>query len=121
MGCTTSTATDAVHDTRANDEGIVSKQYTNPQIHARSSIISDGSMVVNNGRMSELELPNLVHPPPIIELEDKGSVFVARYAYQARTAEDLSFEKGEKLKVSVVSIRADELHKCDIEPFFINQ
>lgn len=37
-------------------------------------------------------------PSPV--LEDEGSLFIARYAYQARTAEDLSFEKGEKLKVS---------------------
>lgn len=32
---------------------------------------------------------------------DPGRLFVARYAYQARTAEDLSFEKGEQLIVSV--------------------
>ena len=31
---------------------------------------------------------------------DIGKLFVARYAYQARTAEDLSFEKGEELVVS---------------------
>ena len=33
--------------------------------------------------------------------EDEGSLFVARYAYQARTSEDLSFEKGEQLKVCI--------------------
>ena len=38
--------------------------------------------------------------PPSPTPEDDGSIFVARYAYQARTAEDLSFEKGEKLRVS---------------------
>ena len=31
---------------------------------------------------------------------DIGKVFIARYAYRARTAEDLSFEKGEQLIVS---------------------
>ena len=31
---------------------------------------------------------------------DVGKVFIARYAYQARTTEDLSFEKGEQLIVS---------------------
>ena len=31
--------------------------------------------------------------------EIKGKVYLARYAYQARTAEDLSFEKGERLLV----------------------
>lgn len=34
---------------------------------------------------------------PVVETQ--GSVYIARYAYQARTAEDLSFEKGEILKV----------------------
>lgn len=39
--------------------------------------------------------------PPIAEpTADVGKTFVARYAYQARTAEDLSFEKGEQLIVS---------------------
>ena len=33
-------------------------------------------------------------------VDDMVKVFVARYAYQARTAEDLSFEKGEQLIVS---------------------
>ena len=31
--------------------------------------------------------------------EIKGKVYLARYAYQARTAEDLSFEKGERLLI----------------------
>lgn len=34
-------------------------------------------------------------PPP----DNKGKVYLARYAYQARTTEDLSFEKGEHLQV----------------------
>jgi len=38
-------------------------------------------------------------PPSPSAVEDETQVFVARFAYQARTAEDLSFEKGEKLKV----------------------
>ena len=36
-------------------------------------------------------------PPPTANNQQK--VYVARYAYQARTTEDLSFEKGEKLIV----------------------
>lgn len=32
-------------------------------------------------------------------VDTTGKVFIARYAYQARTAEDLSFGKGEILKV----------------------
>ena len=38
-------------------------------------------------------------PPSPSEVEDETQIFVARFAYQARTAEDLSFEKGEKLKI----------------------
>ena len=37
--------------------------------------------------------------PPASPVEMDGTFFIARYSYQARTAEDLSFEKGEKLKV----------------------
>ena len=36
---------------------------------------------------------------PAIPTENNAQMFVARYAYEARTAEDLSFEKGEKLKL----------------------
>lgn len=41
-------------------------------------------------------VPELPPGPPA----DLGKVFIARYAYQARTEEDLSFEKGEQLIVS---------------------
>ena len=30
---------------------------------------------------------------------DDGTFFIARYSYQARTVEDMSFEEGDKLKV----------------------
>ena len=40
---------------------------------------------------------------------DLGKVFVARYTYQARTAEDLSFEKGEKLHVSCLNYACDAM------------
>lgn len=38
-------------------------------------------------------------PPAPSPVEDDTQTFVARFAYQARTSEDLSFEKGEKLKI----------------------
>ena len=38
-------------------------------------------------------------PVPAPVMEDDVALYVARHAYQARTSEDLSFEKGEKLKV----------------------
>ena len=56
----------------------------------------DGGMGPNNGNVGYG--PPLPMVPPA-SLEDEGSLFIARYAYQARTSEDLSFEKGEKLKV----------------------
>lgn len=60
--------------------------------------LSNSGMGSHNGNVgynSGVPVPRVPSPVP----EDDGSLFVARYAYQARTAEDLSFEKGEKLKV----------------------
>lgn len=98
MGCcSSSAATDAVQDKRANGQGMsmVSRQY-GPQTHGRVSVTSGGSINPHNG-LGDFDRQPLPSPPAIPE--DIGSVFIARYAYQARTAEDLSFEKGEKLKV----------------------
>nr|AAT67596.1 Src tyrosine kinase 1 [Suberites domuncula] len=89
MGCTSSTATDAVQDKRAAEQQRVTQQYGPPQTH-RMSTLSTGQPT--NGQV----LPP-TSPPPLPE--DRGSLYIARYAYQARTAEDLSFEKGEKLRV----------------------
>lgn len=61
----------------------------------RQSVIS-GDIGSRNGSLG-YNPPQPVVPPPL--QEDDGSLFIARYAYQARTSEDLSFEKGEKLKV----------------------
>ena len=99
MGCcASSNTTDAVQDTRANGQsmGMVPKQY-GPQTHGRASVTSGGSISPHNGLSDFNRLP--IPTSPTIS-EENGSIFVARYAYQARTAEDLSFEKGEKLKVS---------------------
>ena len=53
---------------------------------------TNGSVV--SGGVSPRELGS-----PMSPMEDEANLFVARYAYQARTTEDLSFEKGEELKV----------------------
>ncbi len=38
-------------------------------------------------------------PPAAAPVQDAPDVFVALYDYDARTAEDLTFRKGDKLKV----------------------
>lgn len=60
--------------------------------------ISVSSGVGSHNGSNNQPLPSV---PPAV-LEDEEALFVARYAYQARTAEDLSFEKGEKLKVCML-------------------
>lgn len=59
--------------------------------HRTSMVSGVGSQ---NGGIVQPPLPSVPSPMP-----DDGSLYVARYAYQARTSEDLSFEKGEQLKV----------------------
>ena len=72
----------------------------------------NGSVGYNSG------LPNARSTSP----EDDGSIFITRYAYQARTAEDLSFEKGEKLRVNPSLYFVDTRHDavcvcaCAVEP-----
>lgn len=73
-------------------------QQTSIPLHRPSVTTSVGS----NGSVGYPPLTSV--PSPLPENED-GSLFIARYAYQARTSEDLSFEKGEHLKVCVFSVR----------------
>ena len=53
-----------------------------------------------NGRGDSLFIqgspPTSVSPP---QQEPKGPVYIGRFKYVARTAEDLSFEKGERLMI----------------------
>ena len=70
----------------------------------RVSVTSYNGSLHTQGMHSPLStVPELPSGPP----DDLGKVFIARYAYQARTAEDLSFEKGEQLIVSYS-------HQCHI-------
>ena len=39
-------------------------------------------------------------PPPGPPSPDQGQLYIGRFRYAARTQEDLSFEKGEKLSVT---------------------
>ena len=101
MGCLNSKTSD-----KATTSSI---QYVPPgpatQAHQppiqRTSVVDMGGS--HNGMMGYNQNQPARGPSP--PLEDDGSLFVARYAYQARTAEDLSFEKGEKLRVSSLYVR----------------
>ena len=102
MGCVTSSAADETSGkgkTTTADGGVgrqeavslsptSSTQQALPANRARVSVAS-ASSPYNGG------------PPvsPLPPQEPPGQYFIARYAYQARTAEDLSFEKGESLLV----------------------
>ena len=108
MGCVQGTATDTVQDTRAGEANNVTKQYGPPQTqgtqHVRMGSVTSGNSggVLSPGPTNGVGQPPI--PPPVPE--ERGPLFVARFAYQARTAEDLSFEKGEKLRVSVAILYA---------------
>ncbi len=100
MGCNQSTATDTVHDkSRAGETANVSKQYGPPQSSGRGPMPTPGS---SNG-VPQVFTGSPAVPPPIPE--EKGKMYIARFAYQARTSEDLSFEKGEKLRVSYCCLK----------------
>ncbi len=102
MGCAQSSATDAVHDTRAGDPNLVSKQYGPPSSHQpavrMTSVGSPGGPMLSPGLVNGVppHVPPSI-PPPLPE--ERGQQYISRFAYQARTSEDLSFEKGEKLRV----------------------
>ena len=101
MGCAQSTPTPK-NAAISNPQITASDQHTSAvpigqDRPGRTSVTSyNGSYHAQNVQMSLA---------PISEPQvDVGKVFVARYAYQARTAEDLSFEKGEQLAVSDIGI-----------------
>ena len=94
MGCNQSAPT-ATNATAISNPTMPTT--TNQQVgqdgHGRVSVTSyNGSY---HGQSDQMSLPPIAEPTA-----DVGKTFVARYAYQARTAEDLSFEKGEQLIVS---------------------
>ena len=110
MGCTQS---DAVDDRRSaapanslsqpdgqfasvgNRLSLAGATEANPR--GESSLVSNGrGGVISSGAASPVrDLPGIPGSPT----DEDRKVFVARYGYQARTAEDLSFDKGEKLSV----------------------
>jgi len=102
MGCVTSSAADetsakgrsATADGGAGGQQAVALSPTSSTqqpipVHSARVSVASASSPYNGGP------PVSPMPPP----EPPGQYFVARYAYQARTAEDLSFEKGESLLV----------------------
>ena len=105
MGCVQSKSTDTVQDTRAGEANKVTRQYGPPQTaqgtqHVRMASITSANSggALSPGPTNGMASPPI--PPPVPE--ERGPLFVARFAYQARTSEDLSFEKGEKLRVSTL-------------------
>ncbi len=96
MGCLNSTSAD--QSTKSGIPYVPPGPATQPhQPPIQRTSVVDGMGGGHNG-MGGYN-PNQPPRGPSPVMEDDGTLFVARYAYQARTSEDLSFEKGEKLKV----------------------
>lgn len=84
MGCKQSTPADAPQ--KANNGGSVKVEFSQSQ----NSV--------------QLPTPRVVTPPPLPQpsppiVDTSKPIYVARYTYTARTAEDLSFDKGDKLMI----------------------
>jgi hypothetical protein len=102
MGC--------IQSSKPPTNGTISQPRPPTQSDGTSGVPLQGEQrptrVSVNSYNGSLHTQGLQSPlPPVPELPpgppaDLGKVFIARYAYQARTSEDLSFEKGEQLTVS---------------------
>lgn len=73
---------------------VLQPQASNNQLQPRVSVTSYNGNYP--GQTVQPQFPAIAETPTNADI---GKLFVARYAYQARTAEDLSFEKGEQLVV----------------------
>lgn len=103
MGCCASTATDA----KSNKVSLPVPVNTTPQQDGNALQYQSTSLTgqptngtttaFQQGGFDQRDMPGAPSSPSLSEMD--GTYFVARYAYQARTSEDLSFEKGDKLKV----------------------
>lgn len=101
MGCAQSTATDKKERDRSvapaggqpePDVGFV------PSGHKPISPVT--SVEPSGGQTQASSWRDSAPLPPVpAAIEEEVKVFVARYTYHARTEEDLSFEKGERLIV----------------------
>ena len=90
--------------TQADGSGQV-QAPSQDQRPGRVSVTSyNGSLHAQSVHSPLSPVPEVPPGPP----GDLGMVFIARYAYQARTAEDLSFEKGEQLIVSNIKLPANQ-------------
>ena len=83
MGCKQSTTADTPQ--KANNEASVKVEFSQTQ---------NSVQLPTTARVTTP--PLLPQPPPPI-VDTSKPVYVARYTYTARTAEDLSFDKGDKL------------------------
>lgn len=99
MGCNQSSAKEPVREisqppsSLASQEQQLNAQGGAPITHKISVTSYNGSLHGQGSPHSPLSSI----PEPTVDPE---KIFVACYAYQARTSEDLSFEKGEQLTVS---------------------
>ena len=98
MGCVSSSEPKGgrqISGPAQNELTSISQKNTSQEHKQRVSVTSyNGSYPPGAMQQSLPAIPE----PTAAEL---GKTFVACYAYQARTSEDLSFEKGENLIVSV--------------------
>ena len=97
MGCCTSA------ETKANSSTGAGKHAEQPN---GGNTQTPGGLPIHRVSIAQLPTNGAIVGGPVSPggldspmVEDETNVFVARYAYQARTTEDLSFEKGEKLRV----------------------
>lgn len=96
MGCSQSSAKD---DEKVDEKRAVANNYVdNGGQKAVDSTITPATMVQksNDPPADQRELPPV---PPESPPPDEENLYLARYSYEARTSEDLSFKKGEKLLV----------------------
>ena len=95
MGCAQSSGSPPI-----SQPAITGQQPVTFQAQSGNNREPRVSVTSYNGGPGQSMQPPFQPIPESPVTNDIGRTFVARYAYQARTAEDLSFEKGEQLIVS---------------------
>ena len=96
MGCTSSSPSESEKDGGRPEKA---DQFSNQVVHQTQQWPNDG------GNMSSLVRTGSEPPPPLptdqqqMPMKTGVKLFIAKYDYDARTDEDLSFKKGELLEV----------------------
>ena len=99
MGCSQSSEKVEAEDGKQKQQPSVMNDYidSGKQNQPEATITAEAAVTKSNPPAeSTRELPPVPHesPPP-----DEENLYLARYSYEARTSEDLSFKKGEKLLI----------------------